>query len=167
MAGKFLSLVSGVITEVQALVTSAGAGDAGKIVSLDAGGHIDTTVLPPGVGPDTLTITTSEALSAGNFVNVWTSTGTKVRKADATVAGKEAHGFVLSSASSGASATVYFSGSNTAVTGLTVGPQYLQTTAGSSGTTAPTGSGNVVQLVGVANSATSVDFNRGTPITLA
>jgi len=125
-------------------------------------------MMPVGIGADTATITASETLAAGNWVNVWNDASTaKVRKADATTAGKEAHGFVLAAFSSGAPATVYFEGANTAVTGLTPGPQFLNTTAGGATGTAPSGSGNVVQNVGVATSATSLNFQLGTPIVLA
>lgn len=152
---------------VNAVTASAGAGDADKVVALDAAGRIDSTMMPVGIGADTASITTSEALAAGDFVNIHNSSGAKVRKADATTAGKEAHGFVLASAGSGASATVYFEGSNTGVTGLTPGPQFLSTTPGVATSTAPSGSGNVVQRLGVATSATSVNFEGGVPIVLA
>lgn len=147
--------------------TSAGAGDAAKLVQLDSSGRIDSTMMPVGVGADTATITTSEALSAGDFVNVWNSTGAKVRKADATTAGKEAHGFVLSAYGSSASATVYFEGTNTGVTGQTPGPVFLSTTAGGATATAPSATGNVVQRIGFATSATSINFQSQTPVTLA
>lgn len=90
-----------------------------------------------------------------------------VRKADATTAGKEAHGFVLAAVTSGNPATVYFEGTNTQVSGQTPGPVFLQTTAGVGGPTVPSASGNVVQQIGVAVSATAVNFERGTPVTLA
>lgn len=147
--------------------SSAGAGDAGKLVALDSSGRIDSTMMPVGIGADTAVITTSEALSAGDLVNIWNSSGAKVRKADATVAGKEAHGFVLSSFGSGASATVYFEGTNTAVTGLTPGNLFLSTTAGLCTSTAPSASGNAVQRVGFATSATSMNFQAQTPVALA
>jgi hypothetical protein len=163
---KFLSLVSGAMTEVLALVTSAGAGDAGKIVSLDGTGRIDTSVLPVGIAADTKIVTTSEALAAGDWVNVWNSTGAKARKADATIAGKDAMGFVLAAFGSGASATVYFEGTNTQVTGQTPGKVYLSTTAGIGTTTAPSAAGNIVQPIGFAVSTTEVNFQSGTPVTL-
>lgn len=147
--------------------TSAGAGDANKLVALDAAGRIDSTMMPVGIGADTATITTSEALAAGDLVNIWNSTGAKVRKADATVAGKEAMGFVLASFGSATSATVYFEGTNTAVTGQTPGPVFLATTAGGATTTAPSASGNVVQRIGFATSATTINFQAQTPVTLA
>lgn len=160
---------SGVLdaTIVNSKTSSAGAGDSGKVVALDASGRIDSTMMPVGIGADTASITTSEALAAGDLVNVWNSTGAKVRKADATTAGKEAHGFVLAAFGSGVPATVYFEGTNTGVTGLTPGPQFLSTTAGTATGTAPTGSGNVVQRLGIAISATAINFEGGQPIVLA
>jgi hypothetical protein len=93
MAGnKYIAMIAGLLTEVAASQTSAGAGDAGKIPALDAAGKLDTTFMPTGVGADTASITTSEALAAGDLVNIHNSTGAKARKADASVSGKEAHG---------------------------------------------------------------------------
>ena len=166
-AKKFLRLVNGVITEIFGVQTSAGAGNAGDLVSLDDSGRIDNSMMPVGIGADTSTITASETLAAGDWVNVWDDSGAKVRKADATTAGKEAHGFVLSAVTSGNPATVYFEGTNTQVTGQTPGLVYLQTTAGTGGATIPSASGNVVQSIGVAVSATAVNFERGAPVTRA
>lgn len=146
---------------------SAGVADAGKMAQLDSSGRLDNTMLPVGVGADTALITTSEALVAGDLVNVWNSAGAKLRKADPATAGKEAHGFVLIAFASGAIATVYFEGTNTAVTGLTPGPQYLGATAGKSTNAAPSGTGKVVQRVGFATSPTTLNFNAGEPIVLA
>lgn len=167
-AKKFLRLVSGVITEVFGVQSSAGAGNAGDVPVLDESGRLDNSMMPVGIGADTATIAASEGLAAGDWVNVWNDGGAaKVRKADATTAGKEVHGFVLSAVTSGNPATVYFEGTNTQVTGQTPGPVYLQTTAGTGGTTVPSAAGNVVQQVGVATSSTAVNFERGTAIVLA
>ncbi len=166
-AKKFLRLVNGVLTEIFGVQTSAGAGNAGDLVSLDDSGRIDNSMMPVGIGADTATITASETLAAGDWVNVWNNSGAKVRKADATTAGKEAHGFVLAAVTSGNPATVYFEGTNTQVSGQTPGPVFLQTTAGTGGATIPSASGNVVQHVGIAVSATEVNFERGMPIVLA
>ncbi len=153
---------------VNGKASSAGVGDAGKLVALDGSGRIDNSMMPTGLGADTKVLTASEALSAGNLVNIWNDAGTtKVRKADATTAGKEAHGFVLAAAASGASATVYFEGANTGVTGLTGGNVFLSTTAGGCTNTAPSGSGNVVQRVGIATAATELNFEAQQPIALA
>jgi len=153
-------------TIVNSKTSSAGAGDSGKIVALDSSGRIDNTMMPVGIGADTATITASEALAAGDYVNVWNSTGAKVRKADATTAGKHAMGFVLAAVSSSASATVYFEGTNTQVSGMTPGEVFLSTTAGTGTGTAPSGSGNIVQSIGFAVSATAVNFQFSRPITL-
>ncbi len=166
-AKKFLRLVNGVLTEIFGVQTSAGAGNAGDLVSLDDSGRIDNSMMPVGIGADTSTISASETLAAGDWVNVWNNSGAKVRKADATTAGKEAHGFVLAAVTSGNPATVYFEGTNTQVTGQTPGPVYLQTTAGTGGATIPSASGNVVQHIGVAVSATAVSFEAQPPVTLA
>ena len=152
---------------VNSTTSSAGAGSAGKVAALDGSGRLDSTMMPVGIGADTKSITASEALAAGDYVNIWSSSGAKVRKADATVAGKEAHGYVLAAVSSGASATVYFESTNTSVTGQTPGPVFLSTVAGTGTSVAPSGSGNIVQRIGFACSATEVNFQSQTPITLA
>lgn len=169
MAGdKFLYNNAGTITEKVSNQTSAGAADAGKIVALDSTGRIDNSMMPTGIGADTATITASEALAAGDLVNVWNSTGAKVRKADASTSGKEAHGFVLAAVANGATATVYFEGTDTQVTGLTPGVQFLSaTTPGAATATAPSGTGQVVQRVGFATAATALNFQSMPPVVLA
>lgn len=167
MADKYLYNNAGVITEREGLLTSAGAGSSGKIPALDASGKLDNSMMPVGIGADTAAITATEALSAGDWVNIWNSTGAKVRKADATTAGKEAHGFVLAAVGNGAVATVYFEGTNTAVTGQTPGVVYLSISAGTGQTTAPSASGNAVQRIGFATSATTVNFQSNDPVVLA
>lgn len=170
-ANKIVSLnASGVLdaTIVNSKTTSAGAGDSGKLPALDGSGKLDTSFMPVGIGADTAAIATSETLAAGDLVNIWNNGGTaNVRKADATTSGKEAMGFVLSAFTHPTTATVYFEGSNTAVSGRTPGVQFLSTTAGSTTTTAPSSSGNVVQRVGVATSATNINFQWNDPIVLA
>ena len=167
MADKYIYNNAGTLTEREAKVTSAGAGDSGRVVALDAAGKLDNSMMPTGIGADTQVIVTSEALSAGDFVNIHNSTGAKARKADATVSGKEAHGFVLSSVISGGNATVYFEGTNTAVTAQVPGNVFLATTAGGATATAPVASGNVVQRIGLATSATTINFEPQNPIVLA
>ena len=164
-AGKIVAVnTSGVLdaTIINSKTTSAGAGDTGKIPALDSSGKLDNSFMPSGIGPDTSAIATSETLAAGDKVNIWNNGGTaNVRKADASSAGKEAHGFVLAAFTHPTSATVYFEGSNTGVSGRTPGKQYLSTTAGTTTTTPPSGSGNVIQVVGFATSATNINFQAG------
>lgn len=169
MAGqKFLTNSSGTITEIAAIQSSAGAGDAGKLLGLDSNGRIDTSAMPVGVVADTASVVASEALNAGEYVNVWSSSGAfRVRKADGTTAGKETHGFVLSAVVNGGTALVYFSDTNTQVSGATPGVQFLSTTPGGFTATAPSGAGNVVQKIGIAVSATAIVFEPLAPIVLA
>lgn len=193
---KFLKQAAGALTEEAALTTSAGAGDAHRIPALNDSGVLDAsiingttvsagagsagktpvlggdgrlnpTMMPVGVDVAVSIMTASEALVAGNFVNVWNSTGAKIRKADAATAGKEAHGFVLSAVASGASGTVYFEGTNTAVTGQTPGVVYLSATAGLATASAPSAAGQVVQRLGIAISATEIQFEPALSIVLA
>lgn len=169
MAGKsFIRLVSGVMQQVLGVQTSAGAGNAGDIVALDSNGRIDNSMMPVGIGADTVTATATESLNAGDWVNLYNNAGSLgVRKADATTSGKEADGFVLSAFSSSATATIYKEGTNTQVSGLTPGTDlFITTTPGVASSTAPSGAGNVVQRVGKALSATSADFERGVPVIL-
>lgn len=168
--GKLVALnASGVLdaTIVNSKTTSAGAGDTGKLPALDATGKLSTTFMPTGIAADVAVIPASEDLDAGDLVNVYDDLGdAKCRKADATVSGKEAHGFVISTFLTGVDATVYFEGNNGQITGATPGPLFLSTAAGLSTSTAPTGSGNAVQRVGFATSATSMNFQAQTPIIL-
>ena len=166
MADKYLKNDSGSMKEVEGLTSSSGAGDAGKIPALDSGGKLNSNMMPTGIAADTASVAASEDLAAGDFVNIYDDSGAKCRKADATTNGKEAHGFVIASVTSGSNATVYFEGSNDQVTGLTPGMQFLSTTAGVCTATAPSSSGNVVQKVGIATAAASMNFEAGNPIEL-
>lgn len=127
--------------------SSAGSADSGKLVALDTGGKLDTSFMPASSSGASLTLTASEAISAGALVNI-DSTG-KVRNANATDATKPAMGFVLAAIASAASGPVYFGGNiNSGASSLTAGsPVYLGTTAGVASATAPSAAGNLVQQV--------------------
>lgn len=150
------------------VVTSAGAGDAGKLAALDANGKWDPTTMPTGFGDETASIVTSENLVAGNLVNVYNNAGTPTaRKADGSTTGKQCDGFVIAASTSPAAALVYFDGFNNSVTGLLGGPVYLsQTTPGLATNTIPTTAGGIAQRVGRAVTATSLDFEAEEPIAL-
>lgn len=162
MAGnKYFGNVSGRIKEIATIQTSAGAGDANKIVALTAAGVLDVSVMPAGVGAEVKVAASSENLSAGDFVNFHNNAGAlNVRKADATTNSKPAEGFVLANVTSPANATVYLlSQINSAVSGLTIAAEYwLSTTPGGVTTTAPSAAGNIVQRLGKATSATELLF---------
>ena len=166
MAKKYLEIgADGLPTEVEGLVSSAGAGDAGKIPALDSAGRLDTSVLPAGVGQNVSLLTASENLVAGDWVNIFDDAGTvKVRKADNSNA-RRAHGFVRSAFSSAATATVYGPGElNDQNSALTIGAEYFLGTAGGETTTVPTSAGSIVQGVGVAESATAIRFTPTIPL---
>lgn len=159
MADRYQTLVGGKPTLIEATVASAGVGDAGEIVALDAAGKLDVTVLPVGVGPDVALITVSEAagLSAGDYVNIFESTGAKVRLADNSN-GRPAHGFVKAAHADAATATVFFEGPNDDLSGLTVGArQYLDTAGGATETPLAVTSGDLHQYLGTAISATAIN----------
>lgn len=147
--------------EVAAEAVGGSGAASGKIPQLDGNGRIPATMMPAGIVADTEVITASEALAAGDFVNIHNSAGAKVRKADATTAGKEAHGFVLAAVANGAAATVYFEGANDQVTGQTPGPVFLAASPGLAASAPPNASGNIQQSLGVAVSATKINFERG------
>lgn len=171
MAEKFVEwdAANGRYKQNEGQVSSAGVGDAGKIIALDSAGKLDVTVLPTGVGPAVFAVPASENLAVGEFVNLYNNGGTmNARKADANN-NRKAHGYVLDAVTSPADATVYYGDVNTQVSGLTVGAEYfLSETAGAVVTPAPTTSGSLVQRLGVAKSATElvVDIEE-TPLELA
>ena len=164
MAGnKYIANSAGKLKEVSAAQTSSGAPDANKIVALDSSGLLDVSLMPAGVGAEVVVKPASENLLAGDFVNFYNNGGVlNVRKVDASTNAKPADGFVLSNVTSPANATVYLiSGQNTALTGLTVGADYwLSTTPGIISATAPSASGNIVQRLGKAKSATEFVFEN-------
>ncbi len=184
---KFLKLLGGIFAEEESVVgATTSAANAGKlpelnasgtlnpallnasttgpskVVQLDGSGKLDPSVIPSGFGVDANVLTASEALSAGDFVNIWSG---GVRKADAST-NKPAHGFVASAVANGGSATVIAEGTNTSVSGLTTGPVWLSgTTPGAASNTPPTGTGKIVQPIGTAVASGAVNFQQG-PVTL-
>ena len=122
---------------------------------------IQGTTGAAGGGPPTPSpIITSEALTSGNYVNVYSEFGAfRVRKASAASIGTEAHGFVANSFSAGALAAVYSVGAiNSNLSGQIPGPVFLATTAGLGSSMPPTGIGQIVQRVGFATSNVAVVF---------
>lgn len=165
---KFLTIIGGARKLVSAIFQSAGSADANKIISTNSAGKLDASFLPSGVAIQTEAIAASEALAAGDFVNIFDDEGTrKVRKADASNS-RLANGYVLEVVVSGQNATVYKTGSNSALSGLTSGQiRYLSaTTAGRSTATAPSASGQIIQCLGYAESTTSVLFEFDEPTTI-
>jgi hypothetical protein len=191
-APKFLRNNAGTITETLSIATSAGAGDADKLPATGAGGYLDPSLLnaattgvnkvvltngsgrldpsimPLGFGDDVVSVEAGENLSAGDLVNIYDDSGTaKARKADATN-NRPANGFVVAGYTTGQMASIYFEGTNDQMSGMVAGRRFLSaTTPGATQTAAPTGTGQIVQIVGFAVSATQMNFEAAQPIVLA
>ncbi|MDD4653294.1 MAG: hypothetical protein PHQ34_13825 [Methanothrix sp.] len=158
---KFLTKGSGVLAEAQAIATSSGAGDAGKIPCLDENGKIAENMMPTGVSAETQVAKAGTGGLAANdvvYLHLVTTTLT-ADKADATDATKRAQGYVKDAVSEGDDATVFLDGELPG-SGFTPGAKYyLTTTPGTVSTTPPSGSGNMVQCVGEAVSSTAIKFD--------
>lgn len=169
MAGnKYLSLNGGDLQQVASVNSSAGAGDANKVVSLNASGKIDETMLSD--NPSAV-MTASEALDAGDFVNIWLDgADPRIRKATNTGIGTKAHGFVENSISQDADGIVILGeGVLSGLSSLTIGATYYLGTGGDivAVGSLPTSTSNIVQELGVAKSATELAVNVMKPIILA
>jgi hypothetical protein len=159
-ANKYVALITGKLQEVFATIISAGVANANQIPALDATGHLDSSVMPVGIAPEVIIVTTSEALAAGAFVNIFNNAGAlNARNADNTTNAKPAHGFVLTAFLISTSATVYtLAQRNTQLSSLTIGSDYFLGTVGGVTTTPPSTTGNIVQFLGRADSTTSLIF---------
>nr|WP_279088476.1 hypothetical protein [Comamonas thiooxydans] len=158
----FLARVSGKTKQLFGLAVSAGAADAGKIVATGSDGRLDTSLMPVGIGANTIIVPASEAIGAGKFVNFYSNAGAmNVRLADNSN-GRQADGYVKDAVANAAAATVYpLDTTNTALTGLTPGVRYWLGTAGGVIATAldsmdTANTGKICQELGVAKSATEL-----------
>lgn len=162
---KFITLNNGELSLDNGIQSSAGIADAGRVLVSNTNGYLDQTLLP-----DTRQIIASQSLPAGSFVNVWSNSGTaNVRLASALGFSYVTHGFVLNSYNSGDVATVYFSGSNNAITGATPGNIFISTTPGGFSSVSPdpsdsANSGKIIQKIGIATSSTNINFVVLNPI---
>lgn len=172
MPQGFLARVAGKTKQIFAILTSAGAGDSGKIPALDAAGRLDNSFMPLGIGAATDEAIASEALGAGKFVNFFSNAGVFSARLADNSNGRQAHGFVNTAYAASATATVYpIDGANANLTGLTIGTEYWLGTAGGVTATAldPTDVANVnkvCQYLGVAKSATELVTDDQGSVTL-
>lgn len=159
MANKYMTLENGKKVLGKSKDVSAGAADAGQIVSLNAAGLIDPSMLEDS---DVTSIPAFEDLSAGDYVNLFDDGGTlKARKADNSN-GRDAHGYVKDTVVSPAAVNVYFEGANANLSGLTKGARiYLDTVGGVTEVpldpTLPANDAKIHQFLGVAISNTEVN----------
>lgn len=165
---RFLTLVNGVKHWITALAVSTGVADANKIVMTSSTGRIDGSLMPVGIGAETQVMVASEALIAGDFVNIFNNGGVpNARKADNSN-GRSANGFVLESVANAANATIYLSGLNNARTGMIPGTVYFLGTSGGVSTSPPpsTSIGAIIQQLGVSANTTTIQFDYDAPITI-
>lgn len=170
-AQKYLVIdnTTGLVKEASALDVASGAGDSGQLIALDAQGKIPVGFLPSGIGQDTLVAPASEAISAGAMLNLWydsANTTVKWRNADKATAGgaKEAHAFANAAVTSGSNCTGIFEGRVTGLTGLTPGGRCWLGNNGAITQTPTTTAGESLQRLGIAVSATTMDFEKSEPI---
>ncbi len=161
--GKFLTLENGRKKLKQGINVSTGAPDANKIIRTGSDGKIDRTFIPD---LDVNVLQATEALSAGDFVNIWDDGGTaKIRLADASN-DRRAHGFVDAATSIGNNATVLREGTNSNLSGLTPARRYYLDTVGQVTLTEKTASGEIHQYLGTSNSATELNIELTDEIVL-
>lgn len=168
MVDKYLSInASGDKQEVAATAASTGVSEAGKIVALDTNGKISDTMMPTGVSAEVKVLPTSENLGALDMVNVYDNSSTSTaRKADKSN-GRACNGYVVSAVTSPANANVYTDGIIPGLSGMTPGATQYLDDAGGITETPTTTTGEILQRVGVALSATELLFEPGEPITRA
>jgi len=167
---KFITVLpTGIQRLVSAITSSVGIGDASKVIATNSTGKIDLSFFPAGIEVSLENIVASEALSSGDFVNIYDDGGTrKVRKASASASTpRMAGGFVTTGVALNASAEVYTLGENDQLSGLVPGTKYFlsDNTAGTIELTPDTlTTGNLIQCVGYALSTTSLRFEFDAPI---
>lgn len=161
-AQRFLTRIGGKTKQAQGKTVSTGAADAGALVALNDSGKLDESMMPLGIGAQVSILPASEALDAGDFVNIFDDAGTaKVRKADNSN-GRSADGFVSAAVASSGDATVHpLDGVNAAMTALSPGKEYWLGTAGDVievplDETDPLNANKVSQQLGKALSATEL-----------
>ena len=167
-APKYLKrdATSGQVAEV--ITTEIGPASE-VVVSTTSGGTIDPSLLP---ASGASTAVAGESISAGAYVYVKLSGSPAVPTLFNAVwasGGNQAIGFVLTSYTATQTATYYDGGTNTALTGLTVGSRYYgdHTTAGAAVTTVQTGAGVLSQFLGTAVSTSAIESNIEDAIVLA
>jgi hypothetical protein len=162
---KFIRINNGILTETQAAQTST----PNAIPALDGTGKLPVDMLPVGTGAAAYVLPASQALAAGDLVNIWNDDGVaKVRKADNGALATRAHGFVTAAVNNGANATIYTDWTLTK-SALTAGANYFLGTAGNTILAAalPTAANAIIQVIGFAVNATTIDIEIADPVVLA
>lgn len=162
MADRYYYDTGGTPTGREATVVSTGAAEAGDIVALDGTGRLDITVMPLGVTAETTVCVAVEAIAQGEWVNLYLNGAVlNARLSDANN-GRPINGFVNANVILGGNATVYrISNKNSNCAGLTIGSKYYASeTPGAITATPPSDAGDIIQYIGVAETATEIVFSN-------
>lgn len=157
MANFLTKTASGVLQLVSGLAISAGVADAGKIPQLNAAGKLDISLIPAGIGEESISgLTAGAALTAGQFVYIG-SAGTVLVASNTSIT-TAAQGYVKANhANAATDVVVYFEGVNSAVTAATIGATYYLGTAGAIVATPPTFAVNTIcQALGTATATNTL-----------
>ena len=163
MANFLTKTILGVQQLVSAISSSAGAGDAGKILETDSNGLIDPSFLPAGLGDQTGTANAATGgVTAGDFIYI--NGSGEVAPADNTSVSTAAIGYVLASATAGNPVTYYRWGVNTSAV-IAANTEAFLGTAGGFVTTPPAFAvGTICQSLGKSDVANSLTFEYNAPI---
>lgn len=163
---------TGITKQVAALESSAGAGDEGKIVALNASGKIDATMMPADYDPEGyyLSVTAAGNIAAGDLVNYHNASGAKVRKADCSSNGFFANGFAPAAILDTVAGNIRLAQGTLTKTGhgLAIGATVYQdpATPGGLTVTPPSTTGQYAQRVGFVIDANTIQIDCQTPILL-
>lgn len=168
---RFLTIATnGVKRLVTAIKVSTGVASANQIISTDDTGKISSTFLPTGIGGEaTANLLASEAIAAGDFVNIFNNAGVAtIRKADASN-NRPANGFCLTAIANAATGIVNLRGENNALTGIISGTVYYlsATNAGKAVDASPSANGNIIQTLGYGLRSTSILYEFDEPIEIS
>ena len=170
MAQGFLARVAGKTKQIFAIITSAGAGDSGKIPALDATGKLDSSFMPTGIAANSVVAASSENLASGDHVNLYDNGGVLTARLADNSNNRPAFGYVTAAVTSPASATVFrLNTVNGSRTGLTAGASYWLGTAGgviSTPLDPVTDTGKTCQFLGIAKSTTELVTVEEAPVLL-
>ena len=152
---------------------STGAADADRLVKTDANGVIDQSLLPTGLGSQSkvLPVDGGVNIPAGSYVSITAAGEAIVANASVGVDQAPAVGFVLEATDADGNSEVFFEGVNTAVRGGPFTPGQTLYLADGEGAVAtavpPSGSGDLVQVVGKACDTTAAIFIEDDGVCLA
>ncbi|MEM9652252.1 MAG: hypothetical protein AAGA65_09170 [Actinomycetota bacterium] len=140
--------------ETETVDVSAGAGDAGKILSLNSVGQVDESFLS---GRDIVSTVASGAIPAGAFVNLFDNGGTMAARLADKSNNRPAHGYTKTAVADTEAVAVFSRDNNDQLSGLTPGGEYWLDTAGGVTDTPTNVSAELRQYLGIAIADDTID----------